>query len=376
MKAPKISKVDIYKINVLMGKQFNLALGVVKGAQNILVRIQADDDIYGLGEGSPLWFITGETQAIAFEAAKDCARLLVSKNPSAIEERMRELDLLLTHNSTVKSAFDMALYDLLAKRAGLPLYALMGGERSDDVITNLTMGIGEPEEMAQSALEYKGAGAHFIKAKLGNNPKEEVVRIQAIRDAIGYEIPIRIDANQAWDYVTAVEVLQRLEPFNIQYCEEPVPHWNNADLKRVGGKSPIPIMADESLFDHHDAFRLASMGACDYFNIKLCKAGGIQGALKIIAVAEAAGIKCQLGSMLETRLGMSANAHLASARPNITFADLDGPMHQTEDPVAGGVIFQGDGRIIIPDTPGHGADIHPDYLKELAGVTILGGRDD
>jgi L-alanine-DL-glutamate epimerase-like enolase superfamily enzyme len=128
-------------------------------------------------------------------------------------------------------------------------------------------------------------------------------------------------------------------------------------------------MADESLFDHHDAFRLASMGACDLFNIKLAKCGGIHTALKINAIAEGAGIQCMVGCMTETRLGVSASAHLVSARPNIVFADLDAAFNHADDPVIGGVRFDG-GKIILPDTPGHGADIDVGFLTKMESVSV------
>ena len=131
----------------------------------------------------------------------------------------------------------------------------------------------------------------------------------------------------------------------------------------------IPIVADESLFNEHDAFRLASMEACDYFNIKLAKSGGLHTALKINAVAEGAGIRCMLGSMTESRLGLTAAAHLVSARPNIAFADLDTAFFHAEDRVIGGIQYQG-GTIHLPDDPGLGADFESEYLSSLEKFTI------
>jgi len=128
-------------------------------------------------------------------------------------------------------------------------------------------------------------------------------------------------------------------------------------------------MADESLFDHHDAFKLASMGCCDYFNIKLAKSGGIHTALKINAIAESAGIRCMVGCMTETRLGLTAAAHVVSARPNIQYADLDGYLMLKEDPVIGGAHYNV-GEITLPDTPGHGADIDSDFLKRCESTTV------
>ncbi|MEN8192177.1 MAG: dipeptide epimerase [Bacteroidota bacterium] len=368
MKPLTITKIEIYKLNIPLDKPFRISLGVQEAAENILVKIYTNENLYGIGEGAPVSWIAGETQTIAFEAAKDLARLIIGKNPLHIENRMQELNNYLVHNSTVKSAFDMALYDLLAKRAGLPLYELLGGEKRK-FYTDLTVGIDTPEVMAKDALSIQKRGFPAIKVKLGTNHIDDVARIKAIRQAVGNDIPIRIDANQGWNTITAIAILNDLAPLNIQYCEEPVPHWNNEGLKQVHEKSQIPITADESIFDHHDALRLASMNACDIFNIKLAKSGGIHNALKINAIAEGAGMQCMLGSMSESRLGLSAAAHLVSARPNIVFADLDTVFIQTEDPVIGGISYDG-GKIILSDDPGHGADFDPGYLENMESVSI------
>jgi len=364
---PAVTKIEIYKLNIARQTPFHIAIGVFNEVQNVLVRIHADDGLYGVGEGAPLPFLCGETQAIAFEASRALAGLLIGKDPYAIETRMQELGSYLVHNTTARSAFDMALYDLLSKRAGLPLYALLGGAKRS-LTTDETIGLDTPAAMAQEALEAQERGFAAIKVKLGGGWPEDVARVAAIREATGAEMLLRIDANQGWDLVTAERILHELARFDIQYCEEPVAHWNNEALRRVREQSPIPIMADESVFDHHDAFRLASMGACDYFNIKLAKSGGIHTALKINAVAEAAGIQCMVGCMSETRLGLTAAAHLMSARPNIVFADLDSAFGKT-DVVKGGITYHG-GNITLPDGPGHGADIKPEVLESLECCTI------
>jgi L-Ala-D/L-Glu epimerase / N-acetyl-D-glutamate racemase len=363
-----IAGIDVFKLSIPLRRPFVIALGKIECADNIVVRIRASDGSYGLGEGSPLWYVTGETQATAFEAAKVLAPVLLGQDPLAVEARMDQLDRLMACNPTVKSAFDLALYDLAAKQAGLPLYALLGGEKRS-FWTDDTIGINSPEAMAQAALEVKQRGFPAVKVKLGTNRDDDVARIRAIRAAVGNEIPIRIDANQGWDPLSAVQILRDLAPFGIEYCEQPVPAWNVEGLKQVRAASPIPIMADESLFDHHDAFRLARLGACDYFNIKLAKSGGIHTAVKIDAIAEGAGIRCMLGCMWETRLALSAGAHLVSARPNIAFADLDGHTGHAEDPISGGITYDG-GQIHLPDTPGHGADIPAAVLDRLERWSI------
>lgn len=358
----KITSVDIYKANIPFHEPFRIAIMEVKSAQSVFIKINTNEGIYGMGEASPFWAITGETQAISFAGAVDLAKLVLNKDPLSIEERMREIDKFLIHNSTLRSAFDMALYDIVGKSAGLPLYSVLGGGKRS-FWTDNTIGIADPEYMAEKALRYKNEGFKAIKVKLGTTKAQDVERITKIREVIGKELPIRIDANQGWDYKTAVLTLQALEPMDIEYCEQPIAHWDYENMRRLRQKTSIAIMADESLFDHHDAFKLASVGCCDFFNIKLAKSGGIHTALKINAIAEGAGIRCMVGCMTETRLGLTAAAHLVSARPNIQYADLDGYLMLKEDPIVGGALYNV-GEITLPDTPGIGADIDPDFLKK------------
>ncbi|MFQ5770385.1 MAG: mandelate racemase/muconate lactonizing enzyme family protein [bacterium] len=364
----KITSIDIYKADIDFNEPFRIAIMEIVSAQSVFIKINTNAGLFGFGEANPTWGITGETQAINLAGAVDLARLLLNKDPVNIEERMKEINQFLRHNSTLRSAFDMALYDLLGKAAELPLYAFLGGGKRS-FWTDNTIGIAEPGYMANKARDYKNQGFRAIKVKLGTTQNQDIERITQIRKAIGEDLPIRIDANQGWNYPTAVATLKALEPMGIEYCEQPIAHWDYDNLRRIRQNTSIAIMADESLFDHHDAFKLAAMGCCDYFNIKLAKSGGIHTALKINAIAEGAGIRCMVGCMTETRLGLTAAAHLVSARPNIQYADLDGYLMLKEDPVIGGAHYNV-GEINLPDTAGHGADIDPDFLKLCESTTV------
>ncbi len=367
----KITKIEIYKLNVPLKEPFIISLGVIKTANSIVLKIHTDHNIYGTGEGNPYMFIVGETQEADFEYAKMLAKLLIGKNPLEIENRLAEIDRILKFNPTIKSAFDMALYDILGKSTGLPLYKLWGGTNNRKITTDMTVSIDKPEKMANDALKFKKAGFPAIKVKLGDNFKNDIKRIDAIRKAIGYEIPLRIDANQGWDTHTAIKTLKALDKYDIEHCEEPIPRWNVTDLPYVRAHSPIAIMADESLFDHHDAFRLAKTQACDYFNIKLSKSGGLNNALKIVSIAEAAGIKSQVGCMSETRFGLTALMHLVIARSNIVHFDLDSALMLAEDPVTGGIEYKEKGQVILPDDePGIGADFKSEYLDKMDKTVI------
>lgn len=364
----KITSIDIYKADIKLKEPFRIAIMEIYNAQSLFIRINTNEGLFGTGEANPYWGITGETRSMNWAAASDLAQLLLNKNPLDIEACMGEINRFLVHNSTIRSAFDMAFYDLLGKVSGLPLYAVLGGGKHT-FWTDNTIGINDPDYMAEKAVEYKNQGYPAIKVKLGTTKEEDVKRISKIREAIGDDLPVRIDANQGWSYKTAVDTLRALEPMGIEYCEQPIAHWDYENFRRIRQNTSIALMADESLFDHHDAFKLASMGCCDYFNIKLAKSGGIHTALKINAIGESAGIPCMVGCMTETRLGLTAAAHLVSSRSNIIFADLDGYLFLQEDPIIGGAEYNG-GEINLPETPGHGADIDPDFLKHCELTTI------
>lgn len=364
----QISKIEVYKYSIPM-VPFVIATGTMHYAQNLLVRIHTDNGIIGIGESSAFPMIAGETQATCYEMAKDFAALWKQKDPLQIEARMQELDLFTAGNYTAKSAFNLALYDIAAKHANMPLYRFLGGEIKR-IESDLTMGIASPDKMAATALEFKEKGVNIIKVKLGKNAQEDIMRIKKIREAIGYTIELRIDANQGWSYDDAVFALTELGKYEISFCEQPMRKWNDEMLPQLMALSPIPIMADESVFTHHDAERLIRNKACHFINIKFAKSGGICEATKINKVAQDNGIFCMLGGMLETRLAITANVHFALANNNIKFFDLDTCLvGHLVDPVIGGATYQGM-ELILTDAPGIGADVDPEYLKKLEQAVI------
>jgi L-Ala-D/L-Glu epimerase len=280
----KITQTEIYKFSIPM-HPFTIATGTMHSAQNIFIRIHTDAGSYGVGECSAFPMIVGETQATCFEMAKDFAHLWKGKNALAIDERMNELHNFTAFNSTIKSAFDMALFDIAAKNAHQPLYKFLGGDKKP-IETDLTIGIDIAEKMAQTAIDLKNKGVRIIKIKLGKDGNDDIERVKQIRNAIGDEIILRIDANQGWDFETSIKVLQKINRYNIQFCEQPMRSWNDERLPELRKLSPIKIMADESVFDHHDAERSIKANACDYVNIKFAKSGGIIEAKKINTICE------------------------------------------------------------------------------------------
>lgn len=348
---------------------FTIATGTMHYAQNIFIRVHTDTGLYGVGECSAFPMIVGETQATCFEMAKDFAALWKNKNAAALEERLQELHSYTAFNATIKSAFDMALYDLAAKAAGQPLYRFLGGNKKE-LETDLTIGIDTPGNMANKALDFVKRGVRIIKIKLGKNAREDVERVRRIREAAGPSIGLRIDANQGWSYEDALFALTAMGPYNIQFCEQPMRFWDDDKLPALVKQSPIKIMADESVFSHYDAKRIIAAGACDYVNIKFAKSGGIWEARKIHSVCKENNIPCMMGGMLESRIALSAFAHFALAHDNVIFYDMDTCMlgHKT-DPVTGGVQYKGF-FLEVPETPGIGADADEAFLQSLEKVTI------
>jgi L-alanine-DL-glutamate epimerase-like enolase superfamily enzyme len=363
-----IQDIELYKIFIPLKEPFIISLGPIYNAENVLVIIRTKEGITGFGECSPFMSINGESADTGLAVGKYFASLLRGKNPLLIEEHITAMDKLIYGNNSIKSAFDMALYDIASQHAGVPLYKFIGGSNDKTIITDYTVSIGNPEKMAADAVKIKEEGYPAIKVKLGKDGATDVLRIKAIREAVGKEIPLRIDANQGWQVDEAVTTLKALAQFNIQHCEEPIPRWAFMQLPFVRKQSPIKIMSDESCGDDHDVERLIALDACDYMNIKLGKSGGIFRGLKMVRLAEAAKIHLQVGAFMESRLAMTAFAHFSLCSPIIEHYDFDTSLMFSEDPVTGGIVYEKNGVIKVPESPGLGATIEEDWLNKFERV--------
>lgn len=363
MTAPRITDIEVFPFDIRMKEPFRIATMVSDHAPNVLVRIRAGSDLYGWGEGSPLHSIAGETQATCLAAAGELRPLLIGRNPLEIGALVREMEHFLPHNATLRSAFDMALHDLAARAAGMPLYRLLGG-RPRRMETDLTLGIGDPAAAGEKARSFVERGFRILKVKIGTQHDEDVERVKNIREAVGPRVRIRVDGNQGYDRVGAAQVLRALERYDVEFCEQPVRGEDVRGLREVGRRTSIPLMADEALFTPADARRLVEEEAAPYFNIKLSKSGGIHAALRIAAIAEAAGIRCMAGCMLESRLGLAAAAHFARAAEAVHFYDLDTCFEQAEEPILGGIEAE-NGVLSLPELPGIGAEPRPETLARL-----------
>jgi L-alanine-DL-glutamate epimerase-like enolase superfamily enzyme len=348
---------------------FTIATGTMDHAQNVFIRVHTHAGFYGVGECSAFPMIVGETQDTCLVMAREFARLWKGKDALDITGRLQQLHDFTAGNSTIKSAFDMALYDIAAKNAGLPLYQFLNGSKRR-IETDITIGIATPELMAQKASELKQSGATVLKIKLGKDAKSDVERIKQIRQAVGKDLKIRVDANQGWSFEEAVFALQAIGEYDIEFCEQPMRTWYDDLLPELKRRSPVKIMADESVYNHHDARKQINSNSCDYINIKFSKSGGIFEARQIHDLAAENGIACMMGGMLESRIGLSAKLHFVYASPDVKYYDMDTCMlGHLADPCKGGVTY--DGYLLnINDMPGIGADADDKFLAECEKFTV------
>lgn len=317
-----IQQIEAYSVVLRYHEPFRIASGTSIESQNIIVKIRTDYGVFGVGEASPSKRVTHETPQTVLKALDRIAPRLIGMQPLRIEQIVETMDQAVVENPSAKAAIDIALHDIMGKTTQRPLFELLGGYRQE-VLTDITLGIKEPEEMAKDAVKAVRKGFRALKAKVGVTPEEDFERIQEIRKAVGSDVAIRIDANQGWTVRQAVKILKKLERLNVEFVEQPVKADDIEGLAEVKKNSSIPVMADESVHSPEDAMYVIKKEAADLINIKLMKSGGILKARKIAAVAEAANVPCMIGCMGESTIGITAGVHFAAAIKNVQYADLD-----------------------------------------------------
>ena len=351
----KITEVRLGKISVPLRVPFKTALRRVDSVEDVIVEIVTDTGHKGYGEAPPTGVITGDTTDAIIGAIRDhISKKIIGLDMDNFEDVIQEVQSSIVHNSSAKAAVDMALYDLYGQLFNIPVYKLFGGARKS-ITTDITISVNDPETMAHDAINAIERGYDTLKVKVGVDPSLDVSRLSAVRNAVGNNVRIRIDANQAWTPKEAVRILNSMQEkgLNLELVEQPVKAADIEGLKFVTERSYVPVLADESVFSPEDALKIMQYHAADMINIKLMKCGGLYNALKIIAAAEIYGIECMLGCMLEAKISVNAAVELACAKKIITRIDLDGPVLCSEDPIIGGAVFN-EKDITVSDAPGMG----------------------
>ncbi len=354
----RITHVEVLPLDLSLTTALTVAYGSYPVLNYALLKVFTDDGCLGLGEASPDPEVTGETQAQVIAALQRAAALLVGRSPFDLALILRDCFAQIPAFPAAIAAIDMALYDLMGQAVGVPVYDLLGGRAWPAIDLYPVIPLDTPEVMAGMSAHFAALGATTLKVKLGSVPDLDVRRLQAIRAAAGDAVRLRLDINQGWrDAATALAAIERLAGYTIDWIEQPVAAADLDGLAAVAAATDIPIMADESCHNAADVLRIACRGAADMINIKLMKCGGLHRASKMLAVAEAAGLRCILGSMGESSIGSAAGLHFVTAHPAIVACELIGPLFITNDPAAGYEVDRVTFRALPSPRPGLGVHL-------------------
>ena len=351
----KITNIRTQILKAPLKNPFITSLRRVDELEDLVVIIECDDGTVGYGEGVPTPVITGDTMESMMVGIVHIKPLMLGHDIEDFDTVLNLVHTSIDKSTTLKSALEIALYDLKAQSVKLPLYRMLGGTQTK-FSTDITISMGGIDKMIADSHNAVALGYDTLKIKIGDNPKKDVERVIAIHDALNKNIKLRLDANQGWTAKESVALLHALEKQDIiaEFIEQPVAADDIAGLKYIKERVQTPLLADESIFSVQDARRLLEMQAIDYVNIKLAKTGGISQALKLADLSKDFGVKCMIGCMLEGPISVAAGVHVASAKADIiTMLDLDAVSLLASHPVDTDIVFD-ESEIILSSTYGLG----------------------
>jgi L-alanine-DL-glutamate epimerase-like enolase superfamily enzyme len=351
----KIIGCEVWPVELTLAEPFTIAYMTTDKAINYFLRIDTDDGISGFGCSAFDEEVTGENEKSVGAALGDIAvPMLLGEDPLNYAAILSRLHSLLIDQPTAMASVDMALMDIVGKKAGLPLYKLFGGAKSS-MVTSITLGIQPVLQVVEKARMWVGKGFKALKVKGGLSVEDDMEKLRRIREAVGHDILLYFDANQGYSMNDALLCMDTLAKVKAEFIEQP------CDKKELGqfhqlrnlSQSHMPVMADEAVLGPEDALKVIAAGGANLFNIKLAKTGGIWRAMKLDAVAHAHGASTMVGCMDEAGLGIAAGLHVALSSTNVKYADLDGHVEFIDDPSYDAVKII-DGRIYPNDGPGLG----------------------
>lgn len=317
----KITKIQINSLEVPLLHPYHLSkeYGIFSTATPIIVSVFTDEGIVGYGECDPWPLFTGDSAASsALILEKHLGTMLIGADPENINEIHRTMNATIRNQHLTKSAIDMAVYDIWGKSRNMPVHQLLGGKRRDKMRCMWSIGGSTPEESAKEVLEAKNLGYDGCMIKIGGpDYKLDAARTCAVREAVGKDYPLIVDANQGWDVDTAIRYWKLIRNCDILFYEQPLQSWDVDGMARVRRAIDIPLSADEGVMTLQDARALVKAEAVDIFSIKVTKNGGIMPAKAICEYADANGIQVFFNSMIEEGITEAASLHIGVTCKNI-----------------------------------------------------------
>ncbi len=374
----KITKVECIPVSVKYKRPFVLAGGAVDASVGVLLKLHTDEGIVGIGDsGCASEWYSGETQdsLTALITNLYAPRILLGEDPFNIEKISARMERAVKNNNQSKAVVDYALWDIMGKKLGVPVYKLLGGKSVDKLTLGTIIGTGTPAETTAEAKALVKAGFTVLKAKVGfHTEDEDLENMRIIREAVGPKIKVMMDANGSWNYYQAVRILRQMEKFDVALCEQPLPWWDVDGLARLRRKVNIPIFPDESATELKHLIEIIEKDAADGLFIKVAKAGGILRAKKWVSIAKAAGLSVQCGCMTGSGFEAAAQAHFLisdewtsqfvqeNTGPLTMHSVLDTVTVDIKDDLARKLPRYENGFMWAPEEPGLGMELNEEVL--------------
>jgi len=368
----RIVGAELREVALPLKQPFVIAYNTWRNMPTLILILFTDQGLIGYGECVPDEGVTGETIGSAYAMLRDTLLpLVLSQSAFNLEEYHRQAEERVNGAYAAKAAIDIALHDLKAKACGVPLYKLLGGD-SQGVAVPAVISIVPPDEMPRALAPYQTLGFRQYKLKLGGEPNDDIRRVEIARHTLGAKARLRVDANQGFATAdNALKMIRAISHYDIELVEQPVKGWDYEGLKRVRERCDVALMVDEGVRSGRDLWRLLQVTGVDWVNIKLMKCGGLLPAQKLAALAEVAGVKVLLGSMLESSIASAAGAHLHRALPAIRASEMVGPHHFAED--VGDFSYRGD-EVVFSERPGLGVEIDHERMASLTLRSVRMGE--
>jgi len=359
----KVQQIDVFQVGVPFRSVVSWASGVRSGTTRLIVKITASDGLVGFGETFYLPFVDAALR-------HQVIPVVLGEDEADIERIHRKIlgAGFYHHRRAVNYAsagVEMALYDLLGKRSGMPLYKLLGGKYRDRIESIAFIPTQDPDQLAQEGMAAVAAGFKTIKIKVGTHPDLDAELVRGLREAVGPTTQIRADLNQALTSGSAKRLLKRLEPYDLQYLEQPLLLTELEATRDLRLASNVPIALDESAYTPEDVLEIVRRRAADLILIDPHQAGGILLCKKAAAIAEAAAIPVGLHSGGELGLSMAAMLHIAASTPNMLYAIDNQYLHNSDDIIKQPLEVEA-GSFTVPEGPGLGVEVDEEKLKRYA----------